>query len=226
MTDLREDLRKWFGKGKKGDWIRVGTDGEIKGDCARDEGEGKPKCMPRSKAHSMSKDDRASAARRKRRADPEADRPGTGNKPIMVKTDKDKRKKVKKSIQEQIKSAAVRVRAKHIESMNEKLERDGPVKGKFGKSFDVQTRAALKNKGKTGAYLKKKRAQKDAQMKKNDPGQRKSMPNYTSNFVDKGKAVRKAGKRGLVTTPYDTMSGQKPNKMQKLQRGMKENEEL
>ena len=83
-----EDLRKWFGKGKKGDWVRVGTDGEIKGDCAREPGEGKPKCMPRDKAHSMDKKDRASSARRKRRADPDADRPGTGNKPIMVKTDK------------------------------------------------------------------------------------------------------------------------------------------
>ena len=88
METKLEDLRKWFGKGKKGDWVRVGTDGEIKGDCAREPGEGKPKCMPRSKAHSMSKKDRASAARRKRRADPMVDRPGTGNTPIMVKTDK------------------------------------------------------------------------------------------------------------------------------------------
>ena len=88
METRFEDLRKWFGKGKKGDWVRVGTDGEIKGDCAREPGEGKPKCMPRSKAHSMDKKDRASSARRKRRADPDADRPGTGNKPIMVKTDK------------------------------------------------------------------------------------------------------------------------------------------
>ncbi len=88
METRFEDLRKWFGKGKKGDWVRVGTDGEIKGDCAREPGEGKPKCMPRSKAHSMDKKDRASSARRKRRADPSVDRPGTGNKPIMVKTDK------------------------------------------------------------------------------------------------------------------------------------------
>jgi dephospho-CoA kinase len=84
---LKEDLRKWFGKGKKGDWVRVGTDGEIKGDCAREPGEGKPKCMPRSKAHSMDKDDRATSARRKRRKDPVADRKGKGGKPIMVKTD-------------------------------------------------------------------------------------------------------------------------------------------
>lgn len=84
-----EGLDQWFGKGKKGDWVRVGTDGEIKGDCAREPGEGKPKCMPRSKAHTMSKKDRASAARRKRAADPDVDRPGTGNKPINVPTQKE-----------------------------------------------------------------------------------------------------------------------------------------
>ena len=86
--ELAEDLRKWFGKGKQGDWVRVGTDGKIKGDCAREPGEGKPKCMPRSKAHSMEKDDRASAARRKRAKDPVADRSGKGGKPVMVSTDK------------------------------------------------------------------------------------------------------------------------------------------
>jgi hypothetical protein len=86
--ELAEDLRKWFGKGKQGDWVRVGTDGKIKGDCAREPGEGKPKCMPRSKAHSMDKDDRASAARRKRAKDPVADRSGKGGKPVMVSTDK------------------------------------------------------------------------------------------------------------------------------------------
>ena len=35
----------------------------------------------------MSKKDRATSARRKRRQDPQVDRPGTGNKPINVKTD-------------------------------------------------------------------------------------------------------------------------------------------
>lgn len=85
---MNEDLRNWFSKSHpKGDWVRVGTDGEIKGQCAREPGEGKPKCMPRQKAHSMSKDDRATSARRKRRKDPVADRSGKGGKPIMVKTD-------------------------------------------------------------------------------------------------------------------------------------------
>lgn len=101
QENVKESLKDWFGKGKKGDWVRVDTKGEIKGDCAREEGEGKPKCMPRSKAHSMSKDDRASAARRKRAADPQADRPGTGNKPIMVKTQKEEiSSKLDKAIKE------------------------------------------------------------------------------------------------------------------------------
>ena len=81
-------LKNWFSKTHpKGDWVRVGTDGKIKGACAREPGEGKPKCMPRQKAHSMSKKDRATSAMRKRRKDPQVDRPGTGNKPINVKTD-------------------------------------------------------------------------------------------------------------------------------------------
>jgi hypothetical protein len=87
VSPQNEDLRKWFGKGKEGDWVRVDTKGEIKGDCAREPGEGKPKCMPRSKAHSMDKDDRAKAARRKRRQDPVADRKGKGGKPVMVATE-------------------------------------------------------------------------------------------------------------------------------------------
>ena len=82
-----ESLKDWFGKGPKGDWVRMDTKGNIKGDCAREPGEGKPKCLPRSKAHSMSKKDRASAARRKRAKDPQVDRPGTGNKPINVRTE-------------------------------------------------------------------------------------------------------------------------------------------
>ena len=82
-----ESLKDWFGKGPKGDWVRLDTKGNIKGDCARDPGEGKPKCVPRSKAHSMSKKERASATRRKRAADPSVDRPGTGNKPINVRTE-------------------------------------------------------------------------------------------------------------------------------------------
>jgi hypothetical protein len=77
---LGEDLRKWF----KQKWVRMDTKGNIKGDCAREPGEGKPKCLPQSKAHSLGKEGRASAARRKRREDPNAERRGA---PINVATE-------------------------------------------------------------------------------------------------------------------------------------------
>jgi hypothetical protein len=80
---MNEDLRNWF----RDKWVRMNTKGDIVGDCARDEGEGKPKCLPLAKARAMSKDDRASAAMRKRREDPVADRAGKGNKPINVATE-------------------------------------------------------------------------------------------------------------------------------------------
>ena len=83
-----ENLRNWFSKTHpEGNWVRMDTKGNIKGDCAREPGEGKPKCLPLSKARSMSKADRASAVRRKRRNDPVADRPGKGGAPVMVSTE-------------------------------------------------------------------------------------------------------------------------------------------
>ena len=80
---INEDLRQWF----KDKWVRMDTKGNIKGDCAREPGEGKPKCLPIAKARAMDKDDRAAAARRKRREDPVADRPGKGGAPINVRTE-------------------------------------------------------------------------------------------------------------------------------------------
>jgi len=83
-----ENLRDWFSKtNPKGNWVRMDTKGNIKGDCAREPGEGKPKCLPLAKARSMSKDNRAAAVRRKRREDPIADRSGKGGAPVMVKTE-------------------------------------------------------------------------------------------------------------------------------------------
>ena len=85
---LKEDLRTWFSKTHpKGNWVRIDTKGKILGPCAREPGEGKPKCLPSDKARSMSVDDRAAAARKKRREDPVADRPGKGGAPVMVKTE-------------------------------------------------------------------------------------------------------------------------------------------
>ena len=73
VEKVSEDLRKWF----KQKWVRFGPDGKIRGDCARgDDSEGKPKCLPQSKAHALGKKGRAQAAGRKRRQDPDADRRG------------------------------------------------------------------------------------------------------------------------------------------------------
>ena len=69
----KEDLRKWF----KDKWVRFGPDGKVRGQCARgSKSEGKPKCLPSSKAYSMSKSDRGKSARRKRRKDPNKNRSG------------------------------------------------------------------------------------------------------------------------------------------------------
>ena len=70
---LDEDLRKWF----KQKWVRFGPDGKIRGACARgSESEGKPKCLPQKKAWALGKKKRATAARRKRREDPNPERRG------------------------------------------------------------------------------------------------------------------------------------------------------
>ena len=87
IRQLEENLRDWF----KDKWVRFGPDGKIRGDCARgSESEGKPKCLPQAKAHALGKKGRASAAARKRRQDPDADRRGAA---INVAT----KKKVKEN---------------------------------------------------------------------------------------------------------------------------------
>jgi len=71
--EIDENLKKWF----KDKWVRFGPDGKIRGDCARgSSSEGKPKCLPKSKAQSMGKKARKTAANRKRRQDPKKNRKG------------------------------------------------------------------------------------------------------------------------------------------------------
>jgi hypothetical protein len=82
IEQVDENLNKWF----KEKWVRFGPDGKIRGDCARgDDSEGKPKCLPQSKAQNLGKEGRASAASRKRREDPNPERSG---KAINVNTKK------------------------------------------------------------------------------------------------------------------------------------------
>jgi len=103
MTDKEEvkegSLHKWFkgskSKDGKGGWVNVVTGGT----CASDEpGEGTPKCVSSAKRASMSKKERLSAARRKKKADPNQQSKRGAAKPTYVSTDKPK-KKMKEEIQ-------------------------------------------------------------------------------------------------------------------------------
>lgn len=77
---VNENLRQWF----QDKWVRMDTKGNIKGQCAREPGEGKPKCLPLAKARAMDKEDRATAVQRKRREDPNPERSGAA---INVRTE-------------------------------------------------------------------------------------------------------------------------------------------
>lgn len=89
-----EGLRDWFGKSKSKDgksgWVNVVTGGT----CASDEpGEGTPKCVSSAKRASMSKAERLSAQRRKKKADPGQQQKSGAAKPTYVSTDPKKKMK-------------------------------------------------------------------------------------------------------------------------------------
>ena len=57
-------LKDWVDQ----DWVRIGTDGKIKGKCGTSKNKKNPdRCLPRSKAQSLSKKERAATAKKKKR---------------------------------------------------------------------------------------------------------------------------------------------------------------
>lgn len=91
-------LKEWFGKGPKGDWVDIGAPkkgGKYQA-CGRSSASKSkrayPKCVPRSKAKSMTEAEKKSAVARKR-AKPQ----GVGGKPTNVATLK-RKKPVKKKM--------------------------------------------------------------------------------------------------------------------------------
>jgi len=59
------ELKKWV----KEKWVRIGTDGSIKGACGTSKNKKNPdRCLPLAKAKSLSKAERAKTARKKKRA--------------------------------------------------------------------------------------------------------------------------------------------------------------
>ena len=93
---MEGSLHKWFSGSKskdgKGGWVNVVTGGT----CASDKpGEGTPKCVSSSKRASMTKAERLSAARRKKKADPGQQSKTGAAKPTYVRTDSPRKKKMK-----------------------------------------------------------------------------------------------------------------------------------
>ena len=87
MAKPQGGLKAWFGKGPKGDWVDIGAPkkkGKFQA-CGRKSASkskrGYPKCVPRSKAKSMSAGQIKSAVSRKR-----SKTQGVGGKPTNVKT--------------------------------------------------------------------------------------------------------------------------------------------
>ena len=79
--DMNESLRDWF---KKEDWVRIDTQGNITGPCGTmKKGQATTRCLPRAKANSLSKAERAATARKKAAADRKGDR-------VVPNTDKAK----------------------------------------------------------------------------------------------------------------------------------------
>jgi hypothetical protein len=58
-------LKKW----RDEKWVRIGTDGSIKGACGTSKNKKNPdRCLPLAKAKSMTKAERSSTAKKKKRA--------------------------------------------------------------------------------------------------------------------------------------------------------------
>ena len=57
------ELKKW----RDEKWVRIGTDGSIKGECGTSKNKKNPdRCLPLAKARSMSKAERAKTAQKKK----------------------------------------------------------------------------------------------------------------------------------------------------------------
>jgi len=79
------ELKDWL----KQNWVRIGTDGEIKGPCGTSKDKKNPdRCLPKSKAQSLSKSERARTAKKKKRE-------GAKGKTVVQNTEKAKVRNLK-----------------------------------------------------------------------------------------------------------------------------------
>ena len=65
LLSITESLRDWF---KKENWVRINTTGNITGPCGTMKNKKNPsRCLPKARAQSMSREERAATARKKKR---------------------------------------------------------------------------------------------------------------------------------------------------------------
>lgn len=120
-----DDLDKWF----KEKWVRIGANGEILGPCgAREEKEGKPKCLPQAKAQAMSKEERQTIVARKRKADPDPERKGPA-KNVSSKVDALEPMKVEGLILSDLDEAAL-ISAEDIDAALNQWKEEAPERFK------------------------------------------------------------------------------------------------
>ena len=73
-------LKQW----RNQQWVRIGTDGKIKGECGTSKNKKNPdRCLPKAKAQSLSQSERATTARKKKKA-------GAGGQQVVSNTPKAK----------------------------------------------------------------------------------------------------------------------------------------
>ena len=89
LETIEESLRDWF---KKEKWVRISTSGNIAGPCGTSKNKKNPdRCLPKAKAQSLSKAERAATARKKKKA-------GKKGKTVVANT---KKAKVTREMKEQ-----------------------------------------------------------------------------------------------------------------------------
>ncbi len=183
-------LHKWFkgskSKDGKGGWVNVVTGGT----CASDEpGEGTPKCVSSSKRASMSKAERLSAARRKKKADPGQQSKSGAAKPTYVSTDKPKKK-----MKEAMETDSSKKRAQAILDAKRKREEDKML----AKKEEVQTEAKIDKIDPKNKRKRRNEVTFGKQTKPYDPPG-KAYKNEMGKFLQKQRKERHDKMRGVKT---------------------------
>ncbi len=142
-------LHKWFKGSKSKDgkpgWVNVVTGGT----CASDKpGEGTPKCVSSAKRASMTKAERLSAARRKKKADPGQQAKTGAAKPTYVSTDKPKKKMSEEMKRDEYGDpiGGPKISKKQMKKNLMKNEPDEQHNTRMGESMEI-TEADKKGKG-------------------------------------------------------------------------------